>query len=292
MASTDDLFVVDDLSFGRRELAQVPDDRFFRVDMRRRADMESALARIRPQYAVHLGAVHFIPYCDAHPLDAVSINIGGTRTLFELLQSSSELRHVVFASTAAVYPPVSGPLAETIPAGPIDIYGYTKLVGEDLCEVFSARTKVMTTACRLFNVFGPDETNPHFIPEIQRQLLGGARRLALGNLSTRRDYVHTTDVARAIGGLLTRRGPQFDVFNVGTGRAYSGKEVLDAFSAAIGEPIEVALDERRLRPVDRPELIADSRKLQGAIGWRPAVDLRNGIAQLMRTPAPVLNVVG
>ena len=89
--------------------------------------------------------------------------------------------------------------------GPMDIYGTTKLATEKIASEFHLRTKMPVIVGRFFNAFGPNETNPHLFPEIQRQVLGGARTLKLGNLDPKRDYIHTEDMSRATSAKIIPR---------------------------------------------------------------------------------------
>ncbi len=70
--------VLDDLSFGRRALAGVPDERFYKVDIRDRKEVLEVIQRIQPDWVLHLAAIHFIPFCNQHPVEAADININGT----------------------------------------------------------------------------------------------------------------------------------------------------------------------------------------------------------------------
>src|SRR5690606_32991928 len=125
------------------------------------------------------------------------------------------------ASTAAVYPIADGAMAEGHQTGPLDIYGITKLAAERIAGEFCLRTGITTIVGRFFNAFGPNETNPHLIPEVQRQIREGKRTLRLGNLEPKRDFIHTTDMALAMDALLHAGLKGYEVFNIGRGIEYS-----------------------------------------------------------------------
>lgn len=277
-----DVHVLDNLSFGRRGLLSIEDDHFHEVDLRDRPAVESVLGALKPDVVVHLAAIHFIPYCNQHPYEAADVNIRGTINLLDSIRGVGSVRHLLFASTAAVYPIADEALSEEGPTGPLDIYGLTKFTGEHLCRGFTAGTGIPATVVRFFNAFGLKETNPHLIPEIQKQLLAGSRTLRLGNLEPKRDYIHTTDMAEAIRLLIDREPNGCETFNMGSGREYSVKEVADTFAAALGEKIEVEIDPARVRKVDRPHLVADIGKLKAAIAWAPRVSLENGLKEILR----------
>lgn len=274
-----EVFVLDNLSFGKRHLAGVDDAHFFAVDIRDRAATHQVLETVRPQWVLHLAAIHFIPYCNQHPVEAADINISGT---INVLDACSAVEQVFVASTAAVYPIAEGAMDENHPTGPLDIYGITKLATEKLASEFHLRTGVPTTVGRFFNAFGPNETNPHLIPEIQQQVLSGARILRLGNLDPKRDFIHTEDMGRAMALLLGKGLQGFDVFNIGRGIEYSVREVVEAFERQLGEQLTIDVDPARVRKVERMHLLADVSKLKRVTGWEPAWGIDEGVATLLK----------
>ena len=277
-----DVFVLDDLSFGRRELAGVPDARFFQCDIRDRKAVNEVFDAMRPNWVLHLAAVHFIPYCNQHPAEAADININGTISVLDAAQAKGSVEQVFVASTAAVYPIADGAMGEEHDLGPMDIYGTTKLATEKLASEFHLRSQIPTMVGRFFNAFGPNETNPHLFPEIQRQVLAGARILQLGNLDPKRDYIHTEDMSRAMGALLAQGIKGYDTFNIGRGIEYSVREVVEAFERQLGEKLTIEVDPARVRKVERMHLLADVRKLKQATGWEPKWGIDEGVATLLR----------
>lgn len=271
--------VIDDLFAGRVDL--VPDGATFHEIDIRTEDLRALFVDIEPDAIVHLAAIHYIPYCNDHPEEAYAVNVLGTRRLLDAARRVRSLRKVVFASSAAVYPALDGPLSETVEPGPLDVYGETKLLGEDLMRLFNLDTGVPTAAARLFNVYGPNETNPHLIPAIIDQLAGGEREVELGNLSPKRDFVHVSDVARALVTMTSDFEGEFQAFNVGTGRSISVGEVVETAGRALGETITIRQDDSRMRPSDRPDLQADPTRIETELGWEPTVGLADGLGELV-----------
>jgi UDP-glucose 4-epimerase len=280
------LLAIDNCFAGSDSL--VPDDvRFERTDIRDDS-LSELVEEFDPDVIVHLAALHYIPYCNDHPEETFQVNVMGTRNLLEAAGEASNLSTVVFASTAAVYPPREGPNAEGSPTGPMDIYGETKLVGEDLMQLFARRTGISTVSARLFNVFGTNETNDHLIPAIVEQVRRGDRKIDLGNLTPKRDFVHVSDVVEAIMTLAQEFQGGYDTYNVGTGTEYSVREVVEQTSEALGEEIEIDQDDDRVRESDRPHLQADISRLRREFGWEPSVDLVTGLEELLHQEEAVL----
>lgn len=279
-----EIFVIDDLSFGNRSFIELPDSHFFQLDIRDKALVHTVIQEIAPQWVIHLAAIHFIPYCNKHPYEAFDINVRGTMQILDSLSAISSVEKVFFASTAAVYPIYDEATPENLEAGPLDVYGLSKLTGERLCKEFQLRSGIPTIICRFFNAFGPRETNPHLIPEIQKQLLEGKRTIKLGNLEPKRDFIHTSDMAIAVRMLMEQFDSGIDTFNLGQGMEYSVREIVAAFERQLGEVITIEQDPNRMRPSDRGHLLSDNQKLRALTGWEPKIGIDEGIATLIKEP--------
>lgn len=276
----------DNLSLGQPEV-RTPDGRCETIvaDVRDTARLRDSLQRVRPQVVFHLAALHFIPDCNARPYEAMDINVNGTRGLLHACREFPP-EAVVFASTAAVYPAQPGLFDEANPPGPLDVYGSTKLVGEELLELFARETGIPGVAARLFNAFGPADANPHLLPAIATQLQDGARTIRLGNLDPVRDYVHVRDIVAALRLLGGRRPAPFEIFNVGSGVGRSVRQVVQAFDAALGLSLSIEQDPELVRSVERQELVADPGRLARETGWAPRVDFEEGLRELVAEPRP------
>jgi UDP-glucose 4-epimerase len=255
-----------------------------KIDIRDGEGVEGVLRAVQPEIVYHLAAIHFIPLCDAQPAQAIDVNVTGTQRILDACARVSSDSSIVFTSSGAVYAPSSNAHMETSAVGPTDVYGHTKLWGEQLLRLHHLKTEAGIGVARLFNVFGPGETNPHFIPAVLDQVKV-ADTLQLGNLTTRRDYVFTDDVAEALsliganadtGGLLT--------FNVGSERALSGEDVLDAVAALLGRRLSPAIDPRRVRPSDRPLLLSDCTHARERLGWSARTSLADGLQGALARP--------
>jgi UDP-glucose 4-epimerase len=276
-----EIYVLDNLSFGNREFINIAYDHFFLGDIRDAARVDEAIAQIKPEIVIHLAAIHFIPYCNQHPFEAADTNIRGTINILKACRNLIGLKKILFASTAAVYPISDIAVTEEHVRHPLDIYGLSKLTGEELCRKFFLETNIDTIVCRFFNAFGPNETNPHLIPEIEKQLSDGMRTIKLGNLTPKRDFIHTHDMASAVRQLLKLENIGYDTFNLGRGIEYSVVEIVEAFERQLNEKITIEVDPSRVRKVEREHLIADVSKLKSKAGWEPVWGIDEGISNLV-----------
>ncbi len=180
----------------------------------------------------------------------------------------------------AVYPINDNANSEDDPYESIDIYGLSKIVNEMQLKMFSSKVTTQCAAVRLSNVYGPNETNPHVIPEILSQIKQGSDTIALGNVKPKRDYIYVQDVAEALIALAQRNRHSYRVYNVGYGQEYSVNKVLAYLSDITGRRLTASVAAERVRKTDRMHLLADVQRIRTEIGWSPRVSLLQGLHEL------------
>ncbi|CAN5380390.1 NAD-dependent epimerase/dehydratase family protein [soil metagenome] len=258
---------------------------FSRVDIRDADAIRAVIESFQPDVIVHLAAIHYIPECDNDPANAVATNVAGT---VNLLAACAPGTRFVFASSGAVYQPDEAPHREfESTLGPADIYGITKLQGEEYVRAFARDRGLPATIVRLFNVIGPGETNPHLLPAIVTQLHSGAQTIDLGNTWPKRDYIDVLDAAGgfAAAALGTNsEGVTCETVNLGSGQQYSVDEILAAMRSVLGLTFEVRQDPSRMRAVDRPYLGADISHIREVFGWQPAHALDETLERTWANP--------
>ena len=275
------VLVVDDFRLGNREhLAQAsPASRLTVIegDIRSEEDLRQ-IADFAPDTVFHMAALHFIPYCNAHPQEALDVNVLGLDTLVRALRPAP-LKTFVFPSSGAIYGFGDEPWPETTPARPDEIYGISKWMGEQImARLHADRPGVRTVVARLFNTYGPRETNPHVLPDIMKRMHEG-KTIELGNLWPKRDLIFVTDTAAGVVA-AAEGGPGLEVFNVGTGTGTAIQDVLREIEAITGKALDVRQVPERMRDGDG-HLISDPRKLMDTTGWKPRHDLESGLRQLL-----------
>ena len=252
------------------------------ADIRDSAALVRLLAQYRPRAVVHLAALHYIPAAEADPALAVSINVHGTQSLLSAAVAAGAERFW-FASTGDVYTPSEVAHHEESEIGPFNIYGLSKFQGEQLVGLTARKASAMRLVIgRLFNLYGPRETNPHILPEILKQLRDRPGvELRLGNLWPKRDLVPVADAARAVIETTQNAPVGLTRLNIATGAARSMQEVIDLLGELRGRPVPVETDPAKVRPVERAHLQADVTRLKQLLGWTPHADLRRGLAELL-----------
>lgn len=279
--------VVDNLRSGplRFKAGELGKFRFAPVDIVDAQLVSQTVKDFAPDTIIHLAAIHYIPECEQDPLLAASTNIEGT---LNLLMAAPGGTRFVFASSGAVYHPDTKPHNEGEAAvGPSDIYGFTKLHGENYVSYLAAQRDLSAVVVRLFNVVGPGETNPHLLPEIVAQLKAGHKVLRLGNMWPKRDYIHVRDAARGFVTVALQEDigtPGTLTVNLGTSRPFSVAEIIEKLRLVAPIQFTVEEEQARLRKVDRPHLAADIGEIGRRFGWTPQATVDDALADLWREP--------
>ena len=241
-----------------------------RGDIRDYTLMSSAMVGV--DYVFHLAAEARIQPSIENPINAVSINDLGTATILQCAREAN-VKRLIFSSTSSAYGMNESPNVETQIPDPLNPYSVTKLNGENLCKMYNSLFGLKTTILRYFNVFGPNQpVRGQYAPVIgifDRQKSDGEALTIVGDGSQRRDFVYVKDVARANYLAAISELDETEVFNVGTGKNYSVKEIANAIS-----DIQTHIPERE---GEMKITLANVDKIEKYLGWKPEVDVMNWI---------------
>lgn len=277
-----DVWTYDNLCLGHR--AAVPQDRLIVGDLLDRARLEAALREHKIEAVMHFAAFALVGESVAEPAKYYQNNVVGSLSLLEAMRAAG-VSKLVFSSTTATYgAPKQIPITESEPQRPINPYGFTKLVVEHALADYAHAYGLGYAALRYFNAAGAspagdigEDHSPesHIIPIVLQVALGQREKVAIygddyptPDGTCIRDYIHIDDLAdahlRALNLLEPGKGLKL---NLGIGRGYSVREVIDSCRRVTGHPIPADIGPRR--PGDPPELIADSTLAQQTLGWKP-----------------------
>jgi len=237
---------------------------------------------------LHFAAHTIVPESVSDPLKYYRNNTCATRNLLQCAAESG-VKHFVFSSTAAVYGiPAGGLAAEDTPTQPINPYGASKLMSEWMLRDLSAATPLRHAILRYFNVAGSDPggrightaASGTLLVKVACQAAAGVRAgvsvygtdYPTPDGTGVRDYIHVEDLAAAHLDSLEclRAGGESTTLNVGYGRGYSVREVLQTVERVSGR--RIAVSEAPRRPGDPPSLVARAERIRNVLGWRPRFD--------------------
>jgi UDP-glucose 4-epimerase len=208
-------------------------------------------------------------------------NVGGAISLLNTMLEY-DVRRFVFSSSAAVYgQPESVPLTEDAPIRPVNPYGESKVIVEMMLRWFASQSDLRYISLRYFNAAGATDKagedhrpETHLIPIVLQAALGQRRSVPLYGRdyptpdgTCVRDYIHVSDLAAAHILALRRLEQGNGVYNLGNGRGFSNREVIDTARRISRKPIEVVEEDRRAG--DPPVLVASAEKAKAELGWQP-----------------------
>lgn len=263
-------------------------------DIRDRGRLDEVIAAYRPEAIIHFAAAIEVGESVRDPGAYYDNNVSGTITLLRAAQAAG-IDKIVFSSTCATYGiPSRTPMDESHGQAPINPYGRSKLIVEQILKDLDQYQGFKSFVLRYFNAAGADPEGrigewhtpeTHAIPIAMDTALGRRPHFqVLGtDYDTRdgscvRDFVHVLDLAdahtRAIEHLLN--GGTSHALNLGTGHGTTVKELLDKLRHVVGRDFEIKYGPRR--EGDSPALVADNALAYQTIGWSPRHDLQSILA--------------
>lgn len=278
-----EIVVLDNLSRGHRWAVKWGP--LEEVDLLDLPAVHAVLQKHRPDAVVHLAAYALVGESVQDPGLYYRNNFVGSLNLIQALVDSG-CRKLVFSSTCATYGTPQRPvLDESHPQAPVNPYGHSKLMVEQMLADFARSHGLKSCALRYFNACGADPDgelgevhNPetHLIPSIFNALTSGQPLKIFGDLyptpdgTCVRDYINILDLAsahRLALEALTSEKKLRPAYNLGTGRGHSVLEVIAIVEKVTGQKIPSEICPPR--PGDPPSLVAQAELARQDLGWQP-----------------------
>lgn len=278
-----DVVIFDNLIFGHADFAQ--DCPLIQGDLSNTTLLEKTFKQHQPQAVLHFAAYAYVGESVENPGKYYQNNVGSTLHLLDAMVRH-RVKKLVFSSTCATYGiPNKTPLTEDHPQVPINPYGQTKKMVEQILTDFDRAHGLHSVCLRYFNAAGADpdggigeDHNPetHLIPLVLDAAIGRRPQITVYGTdydttdgTCIRDYIHVTDLADAHVRALDflQRENRSDFFNLGNGQGFSVKEIIRASEKVTGKKIPVHYGERR--PGDPAILVGSAEKAKSVLGWQP-----------------------
>jgi len=224
---------------------------------------------------VHLAAIAAPDACKRDPGLAFDTNVRGTHNVLRLCERAG-IKRVVFMSSAHTYgvSPKYMPTDESAPLALHDTYTTTKILGEELCSLFWKNHRISYAALRLFNAYGPGQSDAFFLGvKLAQAKAGGPVTLRNGEVT--KDWVHVSDVVRAI--LRALESDFVGAVNIGTGIETS----LEVLARQISERFGVALVSEPSDGIGPSRMRAEISRAKRVLGWEPVIEVKDGIDALI-----------
>ena len=258
---------------------------FEQGDILDRIRLDEVIEKYNPAAIMHFAAYAYVGESVEQPGKYYHNNVSGSLTLLEAMRDHG-IPNFIFSSTCATYgEPQQIPIPEDHKQAPINPYGHSKLMIEQMLSDFDTAHNLKSVSLRYFNAAGADpdgdtgedhDPETHLIPLVLDAAIGKRSSIIIfgddydtPDGTCIRDYIHVTDLADAHvkalkyleqGGITTK-------FNLGNGTGFSVKDVIDTAQKVTGKDIPVVIGKRR--PGDPPRLVGDAARIRNELNWTP-----------------------
>lgn len=282
VANGDKVVIYDDFSTGSKKNVQdykQTEARIVEGDVRDEKLLRKAARGC--DYLLHLAGRPGVADSVRHPEEGLQVAFQGTLNALTAARDL-KVKRFIYASSCAVYgeSPVL-PKEETMLASPYNPYGAAALLGEELARVFYATYRLETVCLRLFNAYGPRQATSGaasgVIGSFCEAILRGENPQIFGDGKQSRDFVYVSDVVDAFRLACTAPKAEGEVFNIASGSRMSVAGLITGFTQLIEK--EILSDHKEARPSDVRHSLADILKAQEVLGYRPRVNIAEGLTK-------------
>jgi UDP-glucose 4-epimerase len=275
--------VYDNLSRGHRVLAKW--GHFIQGDLADKDQLRLCFKTYPITAVMHYCAFCYVGESVDHPAEYYRNNVANTLNLLDVMVEFG-VKYFIFSSTCSTYGnPLQIPITEDHPQQPINPYGKSKLMVEQILKDYDAAYGIRHVCLRYFNAAGADpageigewhEPEPHLIPLLLQVAAGQREHIQIYGVDYEtpdgtciRDYIHINDLATAhlLALEYLQSGAPSDAFNLGNGNGFSVREVIQSVERVTGKSIKVVETERRFG--DPPILVGSSVKAGQMLNWQP-----------------------
>ncbi|GAE35253.1 UDP-glucose 4-epimerase GalE [Halalkalibacter akibai] len=279
----EDVIVLDNLEKGHEQA--LLGTTFYKGSIQDEALLSQIFKKHTIEAVIHFAASSLVGESVAKPLDYYENNVLGTQKLVKQM-INHDVKQIVFSSTAATYgEPKNIPIQETDPTNPTSPYGETKLAIEKLFQWCDEAYGLKSICLRYFNAAGADPQGrigedhtpeSHLIPIVLQVALGQRKNVQIfgDDYQTKdgscvRDYIHVIDLAAAhfLALQKLRQDPKTAIYNLGNGKGFTVKEVIETCRVVTSHPIPTVVSDRRAG--DPATLIASAELAASELGWKP-----------------------
>ena len=257
---------------------------FEKGDILDRKRLDEVISQYKPAAIMHFAAFAYVGESVEQPGKYYRNNVTGSLTLLEAMRDHG-VPYIIFSSTCATYgEPEQIPIPENHNQSPINPYGHSKLMIEQMLSDFDVAHGIRSVSLRYFNAAGADpdgetgedhDPETHLIPLVLDAAIGKRPSITIfgddydtPDGTCIRDYIHVTDLADAHVKALKylEQDGETTKFNLGNGKGFSVKEVIDVAQDVTGKEIPVVMGKRR--PGDPPRLVGDAERIRKELNWQ------------------------
>ncbi len=257
------------------------------VDVTDEVAVRKVFESYRPEVTYHLAALTHVGESWDHANEFTRVNVVGTHRVLDAAFDAVPSSTTVVVSTSEVYGIVGEkdqPLRETFRVAPANPYSSSKVEAEHVAHDAMRLRGQRVVIARPFNHLGPGQSTTFVVPALVTRLLDARERgdnsIAVGDLSTRRDFSDVRDVVRAYR-LLAQFGLSGEAYNIASGQDVALSDIAQQLVSQLAPGVALVVDPSLLRPVDIPVFRGSYQKLNEATGWSPQITLHQTLEDVV-----------
>ncbi len=228
----------------------------------------------------HLAALIGIPYSYTAVDSYIDTNIKGTKNILNSCLKNKKIEKIIITSTSEVYgSAISVPIKENHPLQAQSPYSASKIAADSLATSFQLSFGLPITIARPFNNYGPRQSARAVIPTIISQILNGRKKIELGNVSTKRDFVYVKDTVDALSLLKKKNKMIGEVVNICSGKEISIENLFKKIKKLLKSDARLVTKKNRIRPENSEvlRLLGNNKKMIKSFKWKAKYNLEDGL---------------
>lgn len=241
------------------------------------------IKKVKPDEIYHLASIASVGDSFEKRKFILEMNMGLQLNLLEAVKAHSPKSKILHISTALMYENSKQAINEKSALGPDNPYALSKLIQDMMVHTFVRSEKLNIIRVRPFNHIGERQTLGFVVADLAAAIAKAEKNqqdyIEVGNLESIRDFSDVKDIVDAYI-LLMEKGQSGDVYNVGSGKGYKIKEILEILLNLSKRRIEFKVDQNKIRPVDLPYLVCDNEKIS-SLGWKPKHKLTETLERIL-----------
>lgn len=258
------------------------------VDLREKKEVEGVLKKVSPDEIYHLAAIASPKESFGDPGKVIVNNVVAEINVLEAARKLAKKAKILIIGSADEYGLVKKrdiPINEGVDLNPTNPYSVSKLTQDFLGKQYFLSYKMAIVRVRPFNHIGPRQSRGFVVADFAYQIARiekGKQKeeIKVGNLEAIRDFTDVRDMVLAYE-LALKNGKSGDVYNIGSGKGYKIREILDIMLGLSEKKIKVVIDRNFFRPADNPVVICDNKKFIKKTNWRRKYNIKKTLADVL-----------
>lgn len=257
---------------------------YFQANLMDGEQVASLINQTNPDIIVNLAAISSVGASWSIPQTTISVNVVGALNILEAARKCEVLPKILFVGSSEEYEATDAPMSEETPLNANNPYGISKMTQESFAKLYRERYGMKVYCVRPFNHTGVGQRDSFVLPSFCKQAAeiersGKPGVIKVGNLAAERDFSSVKDIVRAYR-MIVESDNCTKIYNVGSGKAYSLKEMLEYIVSLSSQNINIEIDPERFRPVDTPRVCCDYSLIQRELGWQPEYSIQDVLKEM------------